>query len=126
MNVVNENKILRVGKNLKSNITLIPVADNLRFDVTANYSIKDFEGNILLVESETFLIDNLTYFVKEFQVNNLNPGKYVLSLELIYPDGVAISSSQFEVRNRKNKLLEIYYYLIGKVIDFWNYILDCL
>ncbi|MEK6825120.1 MAG: hypothetical protein AABY02_04670, partial [Nanoarchaeota archaeon] len=51
-----------------------------------------------LEDSETFFVDGLKEYVKEFPTNNLPIGKYVLSLEIVYPGEFATSSAQFEVR----------------------------
>jgi len=69
-----------------------------RVDVTLNYFIKDFEGKTYSTESETILVEDQVSFKKEFYTENLPGGSYIIGLELVYPGGVATSSSYFEVR----------------------------
>jgi len=100
-------RLVKQGSNLESQIDLIPMVDDARFDVTTNYIIKNFEGKSFLKESETFLIDGQKSFNKEFMTNTLPLGEYVLELELIYPNGVAVSHSSFEVREGVGVLASI-------------------
>jgi len=93
-------KIIESKDKVESQITLIPMGEEARLDVTLNYVIKDFEGRTWLSESETMLVDGQKSFKKEFSIKQLPPGKYVLGVELIYPNGVATSSSNFEVREK--------------------------
>ena len=69
-------------------------------DVTLNYIIKDFSGNLLLTESETIAVYDQKVLQKEFETSSLPLGDYVLGVELIYPDGVAVASSQFKVQEK--------------------------
>ena len=94
-------KIIRPGIKLPAQVTLIPMGEDPRLDVTLNYIIKDFEGRTFLTESETILVEGQKTFRKEFSTKNLPEGSYVLGLELIYPNYVATSSSHFEVAEKK-------------------------
>jgi len=67
-------------------------------DVTLNYVVKDFEGVVHLTESETIAVENQKSIIKEFPTSELPPGDYVLGVELLYPDGVAVASSQFKIK----------------------------
>lgn len=102
VNVVipSEFKVLDIGETLKTQIILTPMGEARRLDVTLNYFIKDFDGNTFLSESETLLVETKKTLKKEFSTISLNPGNYVLALELIYPNGVAVSSSHFEVKEK--------------------------
>ncbi len=93
---------------LETQVTLIPMGeDGDRVDVTLNYVIRDFDGNIYLIESETILVDSQKSFKKSFNTNNLLSGNYLIALELVYPNGVAISSSHFSVVSGGGYLVEI-------------------
>jgi len=91
-------KTIKVGKKLESQITLIPMGEEPRMDVTLNYVIKDFDGRTFVTESETFLVEGQKTFKKEFATQGLPEGDYVLGIELIYPNGVATSTSHFAVK----------------------------
>ncbi|MFH1358870.1 MAG: hypothetical protein ABIH37_03220, partial [archaeon] len=95
--IPDEFKRIDYGTNLAGQVTLIPMGEDPRVDVTLNYIIKDFNGRTFLTESETMLIEGQKTFKKDFSTANFQPGKYVLALELVYPNGVAVSSSHFEI-----------------------------
>lgn len=86
-----------VGENLKTQVSLLQVGPHEKVDVTATYVIKDFSGNILLEDTETFFVLESKDFIKEFHTDNLPPGKYIVGLEIFYPGAFATSSVQFEV-----------------------------
>jgi len=90
-------KSMKLGGKLDAKISLIPMGEDPRVDVTLNYLIKDFNGNIYLEESETILVESQKDFNKQFLLGNLPVGNYLVGLEVVYPNGVATSSSQFEV-----------------------------
>ena len=95
--VLNEDYQVHQGSDLKTQVTLVPMGDPDRLDVTLNYAIKDYRGKIYLTKSETLLVERLTQFKRSFDTGALPLGDYIVSLELIYPNGVAPSSAHFEV-----------------------------
>lgn len=102
--VPDEVKTISLGSVLESQVTFIPMGENARFDVTSKYVIKDFNGKMFLSESDTFLIDGPKTFKKKFNTVNLPEGDYFISMELTYPNGVAVSSSYFKVKGKMNYL----------------------
>jgi len=98
-NIIVLNKDYKVpqGDKLKTQVTLIPLGDENRLDVTLNYEIKDYEGNIYLTQSETVLVEKQINFKRNFGTGMLPLGKYIIGLELVYPNGVAPSSAHFDV-----------------------------
>ncbi len=98
-NIVVLNKDYKVarGEELKTKVSLIPMGDQERLDVTLNYVIKDYEGKIYLRQTETVLVEKKIDFKKNFATGALPLGEYVVGLELVYPGGVAPSSAHFEV-----------------------------
>jgi len=99
--VPDDEKLIKLGDRLDVQITLIPMGDDPRVDVTLNYLIKDFDGKIYVQESETILIEKQESFQKEFFTEGLPVGNYIVGLELVYPNGVATSSSHFEIVKEK-------------------------
>ena len=95
--VLNKGYKISQGDKLKTQVTLIPMGDDNRLDVTLNYEIKDYEGEIYLTQSETLLVEKQINFKRNFDTGGLPLGKYIIGLELIYPDGVAPSSAHFDV-----------------------------
>jgi len=98
-NIVVLNKDYKVpqGDKLKTQVTLIPLGDEERLDVTLNYEIKDYDDKIYLTQSETVLVEKEIDFKRNFGTGILPIGQYIIGLELIYPNGVAPSSAHFEV-----------------------------
>ncbi len=93
-------KKLNIGENLIVDVVLVQVGPREKVDVAANYIIKDFNGNTLLEESETFFVLGEKTLSKELITSALEPGKYVVGLEIVYPGAFAVSSTQFEVAER--------------------------
>ncbi|MEK6860219.1 MAG: hypothetical protein AABX54_05395 [Nanoarchaeota archaeon] len=112
ISILDEFKKINVGSKLNAQVTLIPMGDNPRVDVTLNYIIKDFEGRTFFTESETILVDSQKTFKKEFATQNIPAGNYVLGLELTYPNGVATSTSHFEIVEMEKSALGNYFYII--------------
>ncbi len=94
---VRQELLLFDGGILKTKITLIPMGDKQRFDVTLNYEIKDFSNKVYLKKSETLLVTEKKEIERSFNIKSLPLGKYVIALEAVYPRGIAPSSDQFEV-----------------------------
>ena len=95
--VLNKDYKVMQEETLKTKITLIPMGDKERMDVTLNYIIKDYIGNIYLTKSETLLITEQVSIERSFETGSLPIGNYIVGLELIYPNGIAPSSAHFEV-----------------------------
>ena len=95
--VLNENYQVPQKQKLRTKVTLIPLGDKERMDITLNYEIKDYDGNVYLTKSETLLIEDRVEFKRNFDTGMLPLGKYIIGLELIYTGGVAPSSAHFEV-----------------------------
>lgn len=95
--VLNEDYKVPQKEDLRTQVTLIPMGEKERMDITLNYEIKDYQGKVYLTKSETLLIEEQVEFNRNFDTGSLPLGKYVIALELIYPNGVAPSSAHFEV-----------------------------
>ena len=95
--VLNEGYKVEQGRKLNTRITLIPMGDEDRLDVTLNYIVKDYNDKIYLTQSETILVEREINFKKNFDTGALPLGEYIVGLELIYPNGVATSSAHFEI-----------------------------
>jgi hypothetical protein len=96
----NKQNTIQVGDNLQAQFNLLQMGLKEKMDVTLNYEIKDFEGKTYLTESETVAVYDQGKINKEFDTSNLPEGDYVLGVEMIYPDGVAVASSQFSVKTK--------------------------
>jgi cysteine-rich repeat protein len=98
--VLNENYQVAQGEELRTLVTLIPLGDPSRLDVTLNFIIKDFRNQLFLTRSETLLVDSQVQLNRNFDTGALPLGDYVVGLELVYPNGVAPSSAHFKVVER--------------------------
>ena len=98
--VLNRDYIVVKGDDLRTRVTLIPLGDDARLDVTLDYTIRDYTGRVYLTQRETLLIEDRINFDRNFGTGSLPIGRYVVGLELRYPNGVAPSSAHFEVVTR--------------------------
>ncbi len=116
--VLNEDYRVPQGERLRTSVTLIPLGDKERMDVTLNYIIKDYEGKVYLTRSETVLVEEQVNFKRNFDTGVLPYGSYIVSLELIYPNGVAPSSAHFEVVEGTQSTLfgRIVFFLINMIL----------
>lgn len=90
-------RVLRQGQRLPALIELLEVGGETGVDVTMNYVIKDFDGNVRYTESETFYVQGAKSYSKRFSTLGLEPGDYVLGVELIYIGGFATSTAHFKI-----------------------------
>ena len=90
-------KTLQIGENLPTLIELLEIGDGEGLDVSLNYIIKDFEGNLIDSEFETLYIVGAKSFNKMFSTSILEAGDYVVGVELTYPGGFATSSAHFRI-----------------------------
>ena len=109
--VLNEDYKVPQGDNLKTLITLIPLGDPERLDVTLRYAVKNYRNEIYLTKSETLLVEEQVELKRNFDTGTLPLGDYVIGLELIYPNGVAPSSAHFEVIEKEAGI-------VGRIILF--------
>jgi hypothetical protein len=98
--VLNEDYKVRQGEQLKTLVTLIPMGDPARLDLTLDFVIKDYANKVYLTRSETLLVEEQVQLRRNFDTGNLPIGDYIVGLELIYPGGVAPSSAHFIVVER--------------------------
>lgn len=110
--VLNKDYLVQQGDKLRTSVTLIPMGEPERLDVTLNYIIKDYEGNLYLTRSETVFVEEQVNFKRNFDTGILPLGEYIVGLELVYPNGVAPSSAHFEIIERGPTTL------FGKIVFF--------
>ncbi|MDO8623455.1 MAG: hypothetical protein Q7R52_04365, partial [archaeon] len=113
-----EMKMIEQGGKINSQINLLQAGLREKMDVTLNYIIKDYNGKVYLAESETVQVYDQKTLNKEFHTENLPLGDYVLAVELIYPGGVAVVSSQFKVAEKLdvNHLTPLQIIIIGLIV----------
>jgi len=90
------------GGELRIQITLLNVGAPGIVDVFVRYVIKDLNGNIVYEETETFSVEKQISYSKSFNIrDNLDPGSYVVVVEVTYADSFAVSSQLFKVVEKK-------------------------
>lgn len=94
-NIINE------GEKLVGQITLLQAGLQEEIDVTIEYEIRDFEGNVFGSNSETLAVLRKKTFEHEFDTSNLPEGDYITAIEVIYPGGLATASHQFKIVNKE-------------------------
>jgi cysteine-rich repeat protein len=109
--VLNDDYEVPQGDDLRTSITLIPLGDPDRLDVTMRFTVRDYRNEIFLTKSETLLIEEQMELKRDFDTGKLPLGDYVIGLELIYPNGVAPSSAHFEVIEKEAGI-------VGRIILF--------
>ncbi len=90
-------RTLLIGRTLKAQVDLLQMGLKEKMDVVIKYFIKGFDGKIYLSESETIMVYEKKSFEREFHTQDIAPGDYILGVEVIYPSGVAVASSQFKI-----------------------------
>lgn len=98
--VLNKDYSVSQGGQLRTKVELVPMGDPSRLDVTLKYVIKDYKGKVYLTQSETLLVEKRMSVNRNFGTGKLPLGRYTISLDLIYPGGIAPSSAHFEVVKR--------------------------
>lgn len=116
--VLNPDYLVPQGDQLRTSVTLIPLGDKERLDVTLNYVIKDYNNTVYLTRSETVLVENQINFKRNFDTGVLPVGSYIIGLELIYPNGVAPSSAHFEITPGRQSTFfgKIVFFLINSIL----------
>ncbi len=101
LSISDKQRIITAGEKLLVQINLLQVGPKEKVDVTVNYAIKDFSGDVYLEDSETFSVLEEKDLIKSFPTNNLLPGEYIVGIEVIYPGAFANSSALFTVEEKK-------------------------
>lgn len=97
LSVLNSDLKVAKGQNLIAKITLTPLGEPEELDVNFNFTIKDYENKLYFTKTEFFTFNSQIELTREFDIEALSPGDYVLGLELTYLDGNSTSSARFSV-----------------------------
>ena len=104
------------GQNLPGQINLVQAGLQEKQDVTIEYVVKDFEGNIYSSTSETIAVFREKTFGYEFKTSGLSQGDYLVGIEVVYSGGVATASHQFKIVNKEAGFLFSSIFLIILII----------
>ena len=108
VNILPESKKVFPGEELLLEVNLFNVRGFGRVDVTVEYAIKDFKGNIVASEHETLAVETQAKFTRALLVPSyLTPENYVALVKVTYGDSVGTSSDVFEVKAKSIRLYPI-------------------
>ena len=94
------------GEYLFFKTSVYNIGDIKEVNTTIKYTIKDINGKIIFEEESINKIEN--YFEKDGKIKlpkNLEPGRYVLSVKLDYEGKIAVTSTDFQVQDKKLPLI---------------------
>ena len=98
-------KKVEAGSDLKAQVTLLNVGPPKKVDVMINYIMKDKKGVVFYESSETFAVEKQTSYVKSFKIpKELQPGDYIVIVEVRYANSFAVSSELFKVAVAEGEL----------------------
>ncbi|MBI3035654.1 hypothetical protein HYY71_05015 [Candidatus Woesearchaeota archaeon] len=98
-------KSILPGKELLLDVSLFNVKGFGRVDVSVEYAIKDFQGNVVASEHETLAVETQAKFTRSLLApSDLKPGNYVALAKVTYGDSVGTSSDIFEVTAKTLRL----------------------
>jgi len=123
--VLPEYKSIFPGDDVFIDVSLFNIRGFGRVDVFLEYSIRDFQGNVIAKEEETVAVETQAKFTRELLVpSDIGPGVYVASVKVTFEDSVGISSDVFEVKAKAIRLYPIAlkgyatYLLLGIIFTF--------
>ncbi|MFH1455838.1 MAG: hypothetical protein ABIF40_02725 [archaeon] len=88
-----------IGEDLQAQMSLINLLKGMALDATIYFTIKDYEGNIIYSGSDLMSILGQDSFTKTFDLpEDIKSGDYVLALEAVSGNMVAIDSMAFTVK----------------------------
>lgn len=91
-------KEVEPGGELKVQITLLNVGPGKRVDATPTYIIKDKQGKVIYESTETFAVEKQASYARSFKMpKDLEPGDYLMIVEVRYENSFAVSSELFKV-----------------------------
>ncbi len=122
--VLPEYKSIYPGDEVFMEVSLFNVRGFGRVDVILEYSIRDFEGNLIAKEEETVAVETQAKFSRKLLVpRNIQPGTYIASVKVTFEDSVGISSDLFEVKAKAIRLYPValirdntLYFIVGGAI----------
>ncbi|MDO8508498.1 MAG: hypothetical protein Q7S27_02320 [Nanoarchaeota archaeon] len=101
LNIPAEYKSLNAGDNVFFQVTLLNLGEIGKVDVELEYTIKDFEGNIIRTLVETVAVETQASFSKVIPLpENIASGDYVVGVRAKYGLSVGIASDVFNIIDR--------------------------
>lgn len=103
LNVSEEDRLVKPGKNIKFNITVNNLKDLKEINASLYYAIKDYEGKVYNFSEEEITFFYNLLLERELQVPDTTPeGLYIIYARASDDKNIAIDSVGFEVGSRFN------------------------
>lgn len=113
-------KELLPGEDLLLQLTLFNLGDFGRVDVSIEYLIKDFDGNLILSQDGVVAVETQTSFVKTISLpKNIRVGDYVAIVYVRYGDSFGSSSDIFHIIEKEIPLWYKQYMPIILILSFF-------
>lgn len=98
INVQPEDRRVTRGKNVDLGVKLFNLAGIKPASVNMEYFVKDLDGNTIITEQESVVIETQVLFSKTLHIpSNMKPGSYIFAAKSEYGSSVGTSSYLFEV-----------------------------
>ena len=109
INIPDEYKVVKPGKNLIFNIELFNLGESDKIDAEIYYSVLDLDGNTVVSYTEDESVETQLTKVKEIKLPlDVKEGKYILSTKAVYFDNkkqkTATSTNIFEVSSKEMEI----------------------
>ncbi len=118
LNIPAEYKTIIPGDDVLFQVTLLNLGDIGNVDVELEYSIKDFEGNVIKTLSDTVALEKQISFSKSISLPENTPfGDYVVAVRAKFGLTVGTASDVFSVISRDERNFR-YYTLLAFIILF--------
>jgi len=92
---------IRSGEELVVDVELFNLGEVGKVDVVVEYSLRDKDNNVILIEHEELAVETEISLKKIFVTPlNLEGGDYVFYVRVLYGDSVASSSSWFSIKGQ--------------------------
>ncbi len=99
-------QVVYPGEEVFAQITIIEMGDLDKTDFVIDYYIKNFDGDVLLQDSEMIAIDTKVIFLKEFNLPETTcPEKYIFEVDVSYDGKKAIGSAIFDVKIKRRIII---------------------
>nr|MCK4930262.1 hypothetical protein [Nanoarchaeota archaeon] len=95
LTIPEKSKRISPGENLLISIELINFGGPGKTDVSISYIITNDEGDVVLIEHESRVVETQTSFLKEIDLPALKYGVHKVLVELLYSNTSAVATGEF-------------------------------
>ena len=119
LNIPSKYKEVQKGQELLIQLTLFNLGGTGKVDVSVDYQIKDFDGNVILKKDEMVAVETQASLSRTFELpKDLEEGEYVAIVSVKYGDSFGTSSDIFYIGRKRNELIGKEYLIIAIIFVF--------